>query len=189
MSRLRPSSLSVEIESNRANFIIPHYIYRMPQKTKRETRRRRRRRTQRRSSLSNSSSPKEHHHFYSKMVFDGKNVITESQKDHEPVQRRIYTMKQLEREIPIGAELLKKGNIHKVPKALQYPIPKEIRFRSVLPNPADLGLLPPTMTRRASHRRFGDSDGHSNNINNMELIVQEKDNHNGPSRKLFDIPV
>lgn len=165
----------------------------MPQKTKRRTRRRTKntRRTPSRTRARTAPT----HHFYSKTVFDGQNMITESKKDNEPVQRRIYTMKQLEREIPIGAELLKNENIHTVPKALQYPIPREIGFKSVLPNPADLGLLPPTMTRRASHHRHHGRHGRHrhghrhDNEKNLELIVQEKDSDNDPPRNLFDIPI
>ncbi len=161
----------------------------MPQKTKRRTRRRTK--NTRRTPTRTRTAPT--HHFYSKTVFDGQNMITESKKDNEPVQRRIYTMKQLEREIPIGAELLKNENIHTVPKALQCPIPREIGFKSVLPNPADLGLLPPTMTRRASHHRHHRHHRHGHhrhdNEKNLELIVQEKDSDNDPPRNLFDIPI
>ena len=60
----------------------------------------------------------EQHHFYSKMVYDGNTMLTESQKYNEPIQRRKYTLKQLEREIPIGAELIKTHLDHKVPLAL-----------------------------------------------------------------------
>lgn len=72
-------------------------------------------------------------------------MVVETQNDNEPLQRRVYTMKQLEREIPIGAELLRDANIP-VPRRLQFPIPRELGFRTVLPNPADLGLLPPSAT-------------------------------------------
>ena len=89
----------------------------------------------------------EKHHFYSKMLFDGNTMITESQKDNEPVKRRKYTLKRLEREIPIGAELVKTHLRRKVPPAVNDPFPRDIEFTSVLPNPIDLGLMPPSMSR------------------------------------------
>lgn len=171
----------------------------MPQKNTRSTARKTRntRKTRRRTKTAERATAaaateeatpsEEHHHFYSKMVFDGKNITTESQQDDEPVQRRVYTMKQLEREIPIGAELLRNENIHTVPRALQFPIPREVGFRTVLPNPADLGLIPLSDTRRRRRRkgsrsRRGDSSGR-----NMELIVRDADGDTG--RNIFQLPV
>ena len=89
----------------------------------------------------------EKHHFHSKMFFDGNTMITESQKDNEPVKRRKYTLKRLEQEIPIGAELVKRHLRRKVPPAVNAPFPKDIEFTSVLPNPIDLGLMPPSISR------------------------------------------
>jgi len=74
-------------------------------------------------------------------------MITESQKDNEPVKRRKYTLKRLEREIPIGAELVKRHLRRKVPPAVNAPFPRDIEFTSVLPNPIDLGLMPPSRSR------------------------------------------
>jgi hypothetical protein len=172
----------------------------MPQKNTRSTARKTRntRKTRRRTKTAERAAAaaaateeatpsEEHHHFYSKMVFDGKNITTESQQDDEPVQRRVYTMKQLEREIPIGAELLRNENIHTVPRALQFPIPREVGFRTVLPNPADLGLIPLSDTRRRLRRKGSRSRrGHSSG-RNMELIVRDADGDTG--RNIFQLPV
>jgi hypothetical protein len=127
----------------------------------------------------------EKHHFYSKMFFDGNTMTTESQKDNEPVKRRKYTLKRLEREIPIGAELVKTHLRRKVPPAVNAPFPSDIEFTSVLPNPIDLGLMPPSMSRddpsdphdhtrdsmktsrkRSKHR-------HRDNEENIKLLVNE----------------
>ena len=86
----------------------------------------------------------EHHHYYSKTTFDGKNIVSETQKDDEPMQRRVYTLKQLSKEIPLAGELVKEHLGGVVPRTLSYPISKNIKFRSVLPSPAEMGLLPPT---------------------------------------------
>lgn len=149
---------------------------------KRETRKNRKSRRRGKTSSSvisaatdtTANTPREeHHHIYSKMVFDGENMMTETQKDDEPVQRRVYTMKQLEREIPIGAELLRNENIQTVPLALHYPIPRELGFRNVLPNPADLGLLPPRVTSSSDiddHFRF--------HIHNRSHNRRHNHNHN-----------
>jgi hypothetical protein len=169
----------------------------MAQKTKRN------RKVQKMNKTRRSSSSKEEvlqpikhetHSFYSKMMFDGKTMITESQKDNEPVKRRKYTLKDIEREIPIGAELIKNHLNRKVPRAIQYPLPKEIEFKSVLPNPVDLGLMPPISSmnhtkkhRKSRHRR--DEKG----IENLRLMVDE-DEHNHTNRRhkrsrdLFSLP-
>jgi len=127
----------------------------------------------------------EQHHFYSKMVYDGKTMLTESQKDDEPIQRRKYTLKQLEREIPIGAELIKTHLDHKVPLALNKPIPKEIKFTSVLPNPRDLGLIPPRMFTRRRHKH----KHNKRDKENLRLLIEDQqyDDNNQP-RDFFDLP-
>jgi hypothetical protein len=127
----------------------------------------------------------EKHHFYSKMFFDGNTMTTESQKDNEPVKRRKYTLKQLEREIPIGAELVKTHLRRKVPPAVNEPFPKDIEFTSVLPNPIDLGLMPPSMSRDDHHdphdhtrdsmktSRKRSKHRHRDNEENIKLLVNE----------------
>jgi len=176
----------------------------MPQKSTRQPRqshksaRKSVRKSARKSRTTTTAPPiEEHHHYYSKMVFDGKNIMTESQKDDEPVKRRVYTMKQLEREIPIGAELLRNENIHTVPRGLQYPIPRELGFRTVLPNPADLGLLPPSAgpapshvsftrsNRKNRHRHRSDRSDRSDR-DDLKLIVRDTDANDG--HQLFQLP-
>jgi hypothetical protein len=102
----------------------------------------------------------EKHHFHSKMLFDGNTMITESQKDNEPVKRRKYTLKRLEREIPIAAKLVKTHLRRKVPPAVNDPFPRDIEFTSVLPNPIDLGLMPPSRRLRDDHDDHDDHDHH-----------------------------
>ncbi len=107
----------------------------------------------------------EKHHFHSKMLFDGNTMITESQKDNEPVKRRKYTLKRLEREIPIAAELVKTHLRRKVPPAVNDPFPRDIEFTSVLPNPIDLGLMPPSRRLRDDH---DDHDDHHDDHDPMK---------------------
>lgn len=134
------------------------------------------------------------HSFYSKMMFDGKTMITESQKDDEPVKRRKYTLEDLEREIPIGAELIKDHLDRKVPRAIQYPLPKEIEFKSVLPNPADLGLMPPrsSMNHTKKHRKNRDRKEESDRENLRLMVDEDEQDHttrrHKRSRDLFGLP-
>ena len=113
-------------------------------------------------------------------------MFTESQKDDEPIKRRKFTLRQLEEEIPIGAELIKTHLDRKVPIALNRPIPRDIGFKSVLPNPYDLGLMPPQTRRRHKHHR---SRHHRRRDNeNLRLMIDaEDDNHHQP-RNIFDLP-
>lgn len=167
----------------------------MAQKTKRLRKIRSRTRRSKRPDMKpepyQEEQPKNHeeivkHHYYSKMFFDGNTMITESQKDNEPVKRRKYTLKQLEREIPIGAELIKEHLDHKVPPAIDYPLPKEIEFKSVLPNPIDLGLMPPqissnhTRKHRKHHHHTGDGE-------NLRLMIEDHDRKKRP-RSVFELP-
>jgi hypothetical protein len=160
----------------------------MAQKTKRERKGRGRSRSRRRSNETGTgtgtgTSIAEKHHFHSKMLFDGNTMITESQKDNEPVKRRKYTLKRLEREIPIGAELVKRHLRRKVPPAVNAPFPKDIEFTSVLPNPIDLGLMPPSMSRDDHHdhhdpmkkrrKRSKHHDHDHDNEENIKLLVNE----------------
>jgi hypothetical protein len=157
----------------------------MAQKTKRE--RKGRGRSRRRSTgTGTGTSIAEKHHFHSKMLFDGNTMITESQKDNEPVKRRKYTLKRLEREIPIGAELVKRHLRRKVPPAVNAPFPKDIEFTSVLPNPIDLGLMPPSISRddhdhhdhdhdpmKKRRKRSKHHDHNHDNEENIKLLVNE----------------
>ena len=138
----------------------------------------------------------EHHHYYSKMAFDGKNIVSESQKDNEPVRRRVYTLKQLKREIPLAGKFVEEDLGGIIPEAIHHPIPKELRFRSVLPNPADLGLLPPRESRRRfrtvrrmrhSRRKPRPAAHNDDEQENMRLLVEDNDAADQRSN-LFDLP-
>ena len=135
----------------------------------------------------------EEHHFYSQMLFDGNTMFTESQKDNEPVQREKYTLRRLEKEIPVAAELIKIHLHRKVPPALNRPFPRDIGFKSVLPNPYDLGLMPPQTKRRHKHDRSRHHRKHDKE--NVRLVIQDGEgdgegdggNYKQP-RNLFDLP-
>jgi hypothetical protein len=111
------------------------------------------------------------------MVFDGKTLRTESKQDDKPIKRRKYTLKDLEKEIPIGAELVKEYLDYKVPRELEEPLPKNAVFQSVLPNPDDLGLMPPKI-RTLKHRPRPRSRHQRLRLRQeqpLQLIVNEKD--------------
>ena len=138
----------------------------------------------------------ERHRYYSKMAFDGKKIVSESQKDNEPMRRQVYTLKQLKREIPLAGEFVDKHLGGVIPEAINHPIPKEIAFRSVLPNPADLGLLPPRESRRRfrtvrrKHRSTAAADAEREN---MRLLVEDNDADADDAdrrrtRNVFDLP-
>ena len=131
-------------------------------------------------------------HYSAKMAFDGKTLVSEIQKNNEPAQRRVYTLKQLAREIPLAAELGKTYLGWNDRHVIQYPPPpKNLEFHSVLPNPVDLGLMPPNhhhqnhkttrrqMKMRQAPREPGDYD------DNVQLNVQDND---AQPRNLFDLP-
>lgn len=86
------------------------------------------------------------HHMSSKMMYDGTNnsLMVETQKDNEPIKRRRYTLRQMRRENPLGAMLIRKYLKGKIPKHIHEPVSHAVRIHPVLPNSEDLGLLPPT---------------------------------------------
>ncbi len=93
----------------------------------------------------------DHHSYHASMKYDGKVLSVESKKDNEPIRRKKYTLKQLRREIPIAAELINKYLDGKVPRSLHnhnHP-PHTVSIYPVLPNPVDLGLIPPSATATA----------------------------------------
>jgi hypothetical protein len=137
------------------------------------------------------------HHYYSKMFFDGKTVSTESQENDGPIKRRKYTLEDIEQDIPIGAELIKKHLDRKVPLAIQYPLPKEIEFKSVLPNPADLGLMPPklSMNHTKKHRKIRNHPDRFDGENLRLVFEEDHDEHDHINRQrrkrprdLFELP-
>lgn len=167
----------------------------MPQKTKRARKdrhisnshvSRRRRRTRQLPVKSDMNSEKdkeplnENHHYYSKMLFDRNTntLSTESQKDGGPIKRRKCTLEELKQDIPIAAELIIDHLDRKVPRSIQYPLPNGIEFKSVLPNPADLGLIPPklSMNHTKKHRKFRNHH-HRFDGENLRLMVEDDDEH------------
>ena len=185
-----------------------------------KTRRTRKVRRTRRRNPEKQNTPNENeiHHYSAKMAFDGKTLVSETQKDNEPAQRRVYTLKQLAREIPLAAELGKAHLGWNDRHVIQYPPPpKNLEFHSVLPNPSDLGLMPPNhhhhhnnhnnhnnhnhqnhkTTRRRMKMRQGlplysepwnaDADAGTGTDTDVQLNVQDKD-YSQP-RNLFDLPV
>ena len=157
--------------------------------------RRTRRRSEKQKTPPAPPTQNEIHQYSAKMVFDGKTLVSETQKDNEPAQRRVYTLKQLAREIPLAAELGKAHLGWNDRHVIQYPpTPRHLAFHSVLPNPVDLGLMPPnhhhthnhhhkTMRRRMKMRQAprepGDADA------GIQLTVQDNDDQR---RNFFDLP-
>jgi hypothetical protein len=160
--------------------------------------RRTRRRSEKQKTPPAPPTQTEIHQYSAKMAFDGKTLVSETQKDNEPAQRRVYTLKQLAREIPLAAELGKAHLGWNDRHVIQYPpTPRHLAFHSVLPNPVDLGLMPPnhhthnhhnhhhhkTMRRRMKMRQAprepGDADA------GIQLTVQDNDDQR---RNLFDLP-
>lgn len=141
----------------------------------------------------------EEHRYYSKMMFDGNTLVTESKKDNEPVKRRKYTLKQLRREIPLGEELIVKYLDGRIPKGLSRPLPIQVPFQSELPNPSNLGLLlPRDELRRGRTRKSRMARDHredrGDNRDNMRIIIHEMNDRESDElererpRNLFDLP-
>jgi hypothetical protein len=92
-----------------------------------------------------SITKKEHHQYYTRMNYDGRILSVESKQDNQPIRRKKYTLKQLRREIPLAAKLIEQYLGGKVPQSL-HNHSHAVSIYPVLPNPVDLGLLPPGAT-------------------------------------------
>ena len=97
----------------------------------------------------------ESHRFVSSITFDGKKLVTQFQKDDEPVNREEYTIEQLEQDIPIGKELVDAHLDGNMPQGLKEYSRRHMKpaFNNVLINPADLGLLPPDPGDEPLHKQ------------------------------------
>jgi hypothetical protein len=87
-----------------------------------------------------------HHRFVSSVMFDGKKLVTKTQKDNEPVTKKIYTIDQLGEELPLGRKLVEAYLDGNMPRGLEEPhhhTHMNPMFENVLVHPADLGLLAP----------------------------------------------
>jgi hypothetical protein len=138
----------------------------------------------------------ESHRFVSSITFDGKKLVTQFQKDDEPVNREEYTIEQLEQDIPIGKELVDAHLDGEMPEGLKKYSRRHMKpaFNNVLINPADLGLLPPTddpAPKQRSLRRLGRLRRNQTRRNreHMRLMVNDTDPfHRRRPRNLFDLP-
>ena len=88
------------------------------------------------------------HQYYSSITYDGDTISVKSKKDNEPVKHKKITLKQLRRNIPIAADLIEKYLNGKVPPSLykHQDLENTVSIYPVLPNPVDLGLIPPPMS-------------------------------------------
>jgi hypothetical protein len=141
------------------------------------------------------------------MTYDGDTLVTRFQKDNEPVKQRIYTMKQLEQELPIGKELIDLHLDGKMPQGIQEHHRNKHKhttpmFHNVLVHPADLGLLAPKVDVRMpdkhrSRRRHRHQRPRDDNL--LRLMVDadaDADADADPAygiqhqrpRNLFDLP-
>lgn len=130
--------------------------------------------------------------YYSKMTYDGDTLSVESKQDNQPIKRKKYTLKQLRREIPVAAELINKYLDGKVPRSLhnhKYP-QNTVSIYPVLPNPVDLGLIPPALeetpvldTMRRKYRNPDETDGQ-----NMKLYVSDNDGVRDLGRNIGSLP-
>ena len=149
-----------------------------------------------------STSSSRRHQYYSKMTYDGKTLSMESQQDNQPIKRKKYTLKQLRREIPVAAELINKYLDGKVPNSLhnhKYP-ENTVSIYPVLPNPVDLGLIPPAMEEPPLYRDRGYGNGRitmrrkyrnpdeSGDGQIMKLYVRDSDDVRDLGRNIGSLP-
>ena len=136
----------------------------------------------------------------SSMSFDGDTLVIKSKKNNKPATERIYTIQQLEEEIPIGKELIDAHLDGQMPQELQHHHHRmhlKPMFNNVLLHPADLGLLPPSrrtdegFSKRRSIRKRDQLRNREHE--HMRLMIDEPDApaevfRRQQPRNLFDLP-
>jgi len=87
------------------------------------------------SYMSSSSS------YASNMLFDGNKMTIDTQINGQPVEHKEYTLRDIRKNNPLGAELIKQYLKNKVPRTLKRPpVNTQIYIRPVLSSFSDLGL-------------------------------------------------
>ena len=129
----------------------------------------------------------ESHRFISSMTYDGKTLVTKTQKNNEPVKERIYTMNQLEQELPIGKELIDLHLDGKMPQGLQERHRKHMKpmFQNVLLHPADLGLLPPKVDDNIPYKHHNLETRRQRRREGRELRLQRQRPPRSTRRRLI----
>jgi hypothetical protein len=85
--------------------------------------------------MSSSSS------YASNMLFDGNKMTIDTQINGQPVEHKEYTLRDIRKNNPLGAELIKQYLKNKVPRTLKRPpVNTQIYIRPVLSSFSDLGL-------------------------------------------------
>ena len=128
------------------------------------------------------------HQYYTKMNYDGNVLSVESKQDNQRVKREKYTLNRLRREIPVAARLIEQYLGGEIPKELHNHehLPNTVSIYPVLPNPIDLGLIPPATESPSQRSDRGTRQGRitmrckNNNMDDddrmmMKLYVSEMD--------------
>ena len=138
------------------------------------------------------------HQYYTKMNYDGNVLSVESKQDNQRVKREKYTLNRLRREIPVAARLIEQYLGGEIPKELHNHehLPNTVSIYPVLPNPLDLGLIPPATESPSQRSDRGTRQGRitmrckNNNMDDddpmmMKLYVSEidVDNNDDLSRR------
>ena len=116
------------------------------------------------------------HQYYTKMNYDGNVLSVESKQDNQRVKRGKFTLRRLRREIPIAAKLIEQYLGGEIPKEVHNHehLPNTVSIYPVLPNPVDLGLIPPATESPSQQSDRGNRQGRitmrckNNNNNNMD---------------------
>jgi hypothetical protein len=79
--------------------------------------------------------------YASNMLFDGNKMTIDTQINGQPVEHKEYTLRDIRKNNPLGAELIKQYLKNKVPRTLKRPpVNTQIYIRPVLSSFSDLGL-------------------------------------------------
>lgn len=116
--------------------------------------------------------------YASSMIYDGKQLIVDTKINDQPTEHKIYTIRDLRKHNPLGAELVTKYLKRRIPRSLKRPIvTPHIHIQPVLP---DLGLN----DNIYQHNYVTDYPKEYNSNNGVQLEIIDNNHNLSPINEL-----
>lgn len=116
--------------------------------------------------------------YASSMIYDGKQLIVDTKINDQPTEHKIYTIRDLRKHNPLGAELVTKYLKRRIPRSLKRPIfTPHIHIQPVLP---DLGLN----DNIYQHNYVTDYPKEYNSDNGVQLEIIDNNHNLSPINEL-----
>ena len=124
--------------------------------------------------------------YASNMLFDGKNLVVDTKINDRPTEHKVFTIRNLRKENPLGADLITTYLNGNVPETLKNPstdASPHIHIRPVLTSLSDLGL------NRREAANYNHEPSNMNSMRELQLDINDiGNNERFPINQLPIIP-